>query len=121
VETTLSGKSFARTIQIAKLAGYAVAIQMVFVDSPFASVERVARRVRSGGHDVPRHDILRRFPRSLSNFWNIYRPLADRWLIAYNSGQVPISVATFSEDGYNVQDEGLLRKFFELGEITNDF
>lgn len=50
-------------------------------------------RTKLGGHDVPEVDIRRRFPRSLTNFWNLYRPLADYWVLVYNSGDVPENVA----------------------------
>lgn len=46
----------------------------------------IAARVRQGGHNVPREDVLRRFERSRNNFLRIYRPMADRWSVYDNSG-----------------------------------
>ena len=51
------------------------------VTSPSVCVERVAQRVREGGHDVPVADIRRRFYRSLQNLVKLYLPLADRWTV----------------------------------------
>ena len=51
------------------------------------AVERIAERVRRGGHTVPEMDIRRRYVNSLSNFFNLYRPIADSWLMLDNSQQ----------------------------------
>ena len=48
-------------------------------------MQRVAERVRNGGHGVPEPTIRRRYGRSLGNFFNIYRPIADSWLMLDNS------------------------------------
>src|SRR5437867_2285714 len=50
---------------------------------------RIAARVRQGGHDVPRGDVIRRFGRGWENFVRVYRPLANEWAVYDNSGQSP--------------------------------
>ena len=40
----------------------------------------------------------RRFNRGISNFFNFYRPVVDRWIIFDNSGNVP-EVIAFEESG----------------------
>ena len=50
------------------------------------AVQRVAARVRDGGHSIPEGVVRRRYDRSLSNFFNRYRPIADSWLMLDNSG-----------------------------------
>jgi predicted ABC-type ATPase len=52
-------------------------------------LRRIAARIRQGGHNVPRADVLRRFDRSWENFNRYYRPLADAWAICDNSGDMP--------------------------------
>ncbi len=47
---------------------------------------RVRERVRNGGHRVPEAIVRRRYARSLSNFFNLYRPFADSWLLLDNAG-----------------------------------
>lgn len=49
-------------------------------------------RVRQGGHDVPRTDVVRRFERSWVNFLRIYRPLADVWAVYDNSRRKPVLI-----------------------------
>jgi predicted ABC-type ATPase len=53
------------------------------------ALRRIAARVRQGGHDVPRRDVVRRFARSRVNFERLYRPLADSWAVYDNSGPRP--------------------------------
>lgn len=53
------------------------------------ALQRIAARVRQGGHEVPRADVVRRFNRSWKNFRLIYRELADLWAIYDNAGEAP--------------------------------
>jgi len=59
------------------------------LQSPRLALRRIAARVRQGGHDVPRADVLRRLVRGWENFQQVYRPLADEWAIYDNSGDSP--------------------------------
>ena len=104
VESTLSGRTFPRHIQDAREQGYVITIVFIFLDSEDVCVDRVAERVSKGGHFVPESDIRRRFHRAIDNFWNMYRPLADHWLLTYNSGRVPVDVALGTADTISVRD-----------------
>ena len=66
-------------------------IEIVFLKlaSPKLALRRVAGRVKQGGHNVPRDDVLRRFVRGWDNFQTTYRPLADAWAVYDNSGAMP--------------------------------
>lgn len=65
-ETTLSGRSYLRLIQILKVDDWRVILFYLWLPSVEFSVARVAERVSHGGHHIPTEDIQRRFPRSLS-------------------------------------------------------
>jgi predicted ABC-type ATPase len=71
-------------------AGYRVEIVYLKIDSPQLALKRIAARVKQGGHDVPREDVLRRFARSWANFDRIYRSLADLWEVYDNSSIDPV-------------------------------
>jgi predicted ABC-type ATPase len=88
-ESTLSGRTYVRRLESWRRAGYRVEIVYLKLKSPQLALRRVAARVRQGGHDVPRADVLRRYARGLRNFEMIYRPLADSWAIYENSGEAP--------------------------------
>jgi predicted ABC-type ATPase len=88
-ETTLSGRTYLRFIRKWKASGYRV--QLVFLSLPSVelALQRIAARVRQGGHDVRRADVVRRFDRSWNNFRLLYRDLADTWAVYDNSGGTP--------------------------------
>jgi len=111
VETTLSGRSYARLIQAAREAGYLISISFVFVDRADTCVARVKQRVRKGGHHVPEQDVRRRFTRSIRNFWGLYRNLADQWTLLYNGDERHVAVAKGVEDDFRVVSDPLLKEF----------
>jgi predicted ABC-type ATPase len=72
-----------------KRSGYRIEIVYLRLHSTRLAVSRVAARVKQGGHDVPKRDVIRRFSRSWRNFDRIYRLLADSWAVYDNSGDDP--------------------------------
>lgn len=88
-ETTLSGRGYLARLRLWKTWGYRIEMVYLQIASPALALRRIADRVRQGGHDVPRADVLRRFARSWRNFATEYRPLADAWAVFDNSGPTP--------------------------------
>lgn len=88
-ETTPSGLVYLRRLKRWKAAGYRVEITYLRLASPQLALRRIAARVRQGGHNVPRADVLRRFERGWENFQKFYRPLADQWEVYDNSQRTP--------------------------------
>ena len=113
IETTLAGRSFQRIIQRLNMAGYSVTIIFIFLESPKVCVARIRERVRKGGHDVPEADVVRRFYRSITNFWNLYRHKVDRWHLVYNSTGQFKEVAIGKGDNLAISDEGLFNLFIQ--------
>ena len=88
-ESTLSGLVHVERIRNWKSKGYQVEIVFLRLDSPQLALRRIAARVKEGGHNVPRADVLRRFERGWKNFETLYRPLADAWAVYDNSDEQP--------------------------------
>ena len=88
-EATLSGLVYLARLRRWKAAGYRIEIIFLRLSSPRLALRRIAARVRQGGHDVPRADVLRRFTRGWINFQTAYRPLTDAWAVYDNSGDIP--------------------------------
>ncbi|HUW59175.1 MAG TPA: zeta toxin family protein [Planctomycetota bacterium] len=84
-ETTLSSRTFAPWLADLRKAGYQIHVLFLWLPSEDLAVERVAARVRMGGHDVPEDVVRRRYRSGLRNFLDLYRPLADSWLLYDNS------------------------------------
>ena len=88
-ETTLSGQMLLSRLKRWKAAGYRIEIIFLRLPSPRIALRRIAARVKQGGHDVPRADVVRRFARGWDNFQTAYRSLADAWTVYDNSGDAP--------------------------------
>jgi predicted ABC-type ATPase len=88
-ESTLSGLHYAKRIEEWKNKGYMIEIIYIRLASPQLALSRIASRVRQGGHDIPRADVIRRFKRGWTNFLDVYQPLADHWAIYENSESKP--------------------------------
>ena len=56
------------------------------------AVERVAQRVRHGGHDIPEATIRRRFEAGKRLFTTVYQPLVDQWVLYDNAGVEPVVI-----------------------------
>lgn len=78
-ESTLSGVTVVCHLCRARDAGYEVHVFYLWLPTVELSIHRVRLRVASGGHDVPEATIRRCFNRSLRNFWQTYRAMADEW------------------------------------------
>lgn len=85
LESTLSSRSLAPWIERMQADGYVFHMIYLWLSGADLAVQRVAERVRRGGHNVPEDVVRRRYTRSLSNFFNIYRPIADSWLMLDNT------------------------------------
>lgn len=89
-ETTLSGKAYARQIPQWRQMGYRVELFFLSLTSADMAVQRVAERVRQGGHDIPEATIRRRFDSGARLFPDVYQPLVDQWVLYDNSGDEPL-------------------------------
>lgn len=84
-ETTLATRALASRVKRLRQSGYAFHLVYVWSPSVAFSMMRVAARVRAGGHDIPADTIRRRYAAGLANFFQLYRPLADRWEVVDNT------------------------------------
>ena len=89
-ETTLSGLAYAKKIPVWRAAGYKV--ELFFLGLPTAdfAVQRIAERMRQGGHHIPEATIRRRFHSGLRLFGAVYQSLVDEWMLFDNAGDEPI-------------------------------
>ncbi|MCK9215798.1 MAG: zeta toxin family protein [Rhodoferax sp.] len=88
-ETTLSGRGYVRQIPQWQQLGYHVKLFFLSLPSADLAVQRVAERVRQGGHDIPEATIRRRFDSGLRLLREVYQPLVNKWVLYDNSGSEP--------------------------------
>lgn len=92
-ETTLSGRSYVRLLRVLRAKGYATHLFFLWIPSPELAIGRIKDRVAEGGHDVPVEDVRRRFTRGIYNFFKLYQPLLNSWMLFDNSGAKPVLIA----------------------------
>src|ERR1043165_1020823 len=53
IETTLATRSYVHLVRRAKELGYNVSLIYIWLNTPELALQRVAERVRKGGHNIP--------------------------------------------------------------------
>lgn len=89
-ETTLSGSTYCRHIDLWRSQGYHVSLYFLALPTVEAAIARVAERVRQGGHDIAERVIRRRFISGFRNFGLHYKSRVDAWALYDNAGSEPM-------------------------------
>ncbi|WP_420852161.1 zeta toxin family protein [Paenibacillus hamazuiensis] len=84
IETTLSGGYAIKLMQAAKANQFQISMFYVGLGDPNLNIERVAIRVRNGGHYIPSEDIMYRHHTSLQNLLD-YMDLVNELYVIDNS------------------------------------
>ena len=114
VESTLSGKYLVRFIEKLKRLNYTVNIKYVYIADPEEAISRIRCRVLSGGHHIPDEDVVRRFGRSIRNFWYLYKDMADLWEIWFNGAETFCCVAVSENNQISVTNKELFIRFSRI-------
>ncbi len=114
-ETTLASRTFAPWIaKLKEEQGYEFSLAYLWVPNPEFSVDRVARRVRLGGHHVPDGEVRRRYARGIRNFFELYRPMADAWQVFDNRQMARILAAEGTGAAETVYNHDIWRQMQEV-------
>jgi predicted ABC-type ATPase len=115
-ETTLASRTFAPWLRGLKASGYEIYLLYLWLPSAEFARERVADRVRAGGHDIPVETVRRRYQAGARNFFDLYEPLVTSWEVYDSSGLEPRLVAERLETlPRTVYDEAVWAAFERLG------
>ncbi|MFZ5801454.1 MAG: hypothetical protein ACOY3D_08815, partial [Candidatus Omnitrophota bacterium] len=90
-----------------KTRGYSLHIFFLWIPRPELAIARINDRVAEGGQDIPDEDVRRRFTRGINNFFRLYEPLLDSWMLFDNSRARPELVAKRRNGIREVIDEKL--------------
>ena len=85
LETTLATRSYALLVKKAQKLGYRVTLIYIWLSSPAIALERVAERVKNGGHNIPPDVVVRRYRKGIKNLFKLFMPICDSWILADNS------------------------------------
>lgn len=97
-ETTLAARTFVPFLRECQTKNYTINLIYFWLLSPELAIERVARRVASGGHFIPEDTIVRRYEAGRKNLFQLYMPLCDSWIIYDNSRPILKLVAERGTD-----------------------
>ena len=97
IETTLSTRSYVQLVHRAQSAGYKVHLLFFCLESPEQAIQRVAQRVKEGGHNVPAEVIRRRFQLGISNLVNLFIPICNSVLV-FNNVKTPAQLIARKEE-----------------------
>jgi predicted ABC-type ATPase len=84
-ETTCAGRAHLPILRRCRADGWRVTLVYLWLPSPQAALDRVARRVREGGHSILNNVVVRRYWAGIANLQLLYLPLADVAVIYDNS------------------------------------
>ncbi len=96
-ETTLASRHYAGWLESLKTDGYRVSLTFLWLRSVDIAIERVAERVRSGGHSISDETIRRRYERGLKNLFELYIPVVNAWRIFNAAPNEPQEIARYDE------------------------
>ena len=116
-ETTLSGKSYISFLKKLKEEGYKLHLFFLWIPDSQLAIERIKERVSEGGHNVLAQDVRRRFGRSMVNFYKLYQPLLDSWMVFNNAGIIPDLIAKSKDAKLTIFDEPLFYKIVNSSAI----
>lgn len=105
IETTLATRSYSGLVRKAQQRGFLVQLLFFWLPSPEYAVERVAQRVREGGHNIPKDVIVRRYFAGIKNMFDIYMPIVNSWMIIDNSVNPRVTIAKMNRNKTDVYDE----------------
>lgn len=97
-ETTCSALGYIGWLRDCKAAGWRVTLLYLWLPSPQMALDRVARRVREGGHGIPADAVVRRYKSDLVNMRYRYLPLAETAAIYDNSDEGRTLIAERTPD-----------------------
>ena len=116
LESTLAGNYLKKIIDTLKAKDYEVNTLYIFLENPQVCIERIANRVKKGGHFIPDEDVIRRYYRSKNNFWKMYAPLSTTWQLYFNETANAQRVAMGKGKIYDIENNALFNLF--LNDIT---
>ena len=115
LETTLSTRSYVSLIDKAHKAGYTVELLFFWLSSPEIAIQRVAKRVSEGGHNIPEEVILRRYDAGIKNLFNIYSHVVDRWMIVDNNSGRSVVLAESNSGITKIYDFDRFKRIMDYG------
>ena len=118
IETTLATRALIKMVRSAQAKGYYVTVLYFWLNSPDIAVERVAKRVLAGGHDIPEETIHRRYNMGLNYLFHSYMNICDKWILADNSTPPFDVIAEGTKKGLIIRD---MDRYNKVRSLVTDY
>ena len=109
-ESTLAGRSYGNLFKVLRKKRYKLHLFFLWIPDVELAIARIKDRVAEGGHNVPVQDVRRRLKRSICNFFKLYQPLLDSWMLFNNAGPTPTLIAKTKNGNIIVIDQELFER-----------
>jgi predicted ABC-type ATPase len=120
IETTLAGKSYVPLLKGLRTSGYEIHLYYLWLPDVQMAVDRVAERVRKGGHNIPEPVIRRRYVAGIRNLFGVYRPILSAWSLFDNSKDLRYPIARETDSKLMVLDSGAFEKCCNMATKPTD-
>ena len=97
-ETTCAGRQRAQWLGQCKADGWRITLIYLWLPTVAQALDRVARRVRKGGHAIPADVVRRRYHAGLRNMKTLYLPLVNAAAVYDNSDEGRTLIASRADD-----------------------
>ena len=108
-KTVLSTRRNLDLLRKAKEKGYFIKAFFVLTDASTVNIARVAVRVATGGHDVPKDKIVKRYYGSLAIFPELIQ-VCDICNVYDNTAQKPYRIFSKKKDTYRLWESAFFKK-----------
>jgi len=116
-ETTLATRSYVNLIAEARAKNYKISLLFFWLYSPEQAKERVAQRVLNGGHNIEDEVVERRYHRGIKNFFELYSPICDHWILIDNSN---FNAEIIAQGGQKLKEKIILPKAYNKVKSQQD-
>ena len=116
IETTLSSKNYLKIIHKLKQANWNIELLYLYLPTVELSIQRVAERVKIGGHNIKTTDIKRRYSRSVSNLINFYMDEIETVMCFDNSNNSRM-IFSKKHDKLNINNQAIYNDILEYSHV----
>ncbi|RUA04326.1 MAG: hypothetical protein DSY43_06520 [Gammaproteobacteria bacterium] len=116
IETTLASKNYIKLINRLKQNNWRVQMLYLYLPNINLSIDRVAERVKNGGHNIRLEDIKRRYNRSIENLINDYFLVTDSIICIGNENHSEL-IFNKNKDNLTVYNQSIMDEILRVKNV----
>lgn len=118
-ETTGAARNYIKHLRNAQELGFEINLFFLWLPSANLAVERVAYRVKQGGHHIPEDTVRNRYSSGLNNLIKHYLPLADNaWILDNSCADTEKVIARkIVDQGLKIEEPNIWKEIQEVSRV----